>query len=157
VRIFCDAHLTQFEIIVLQLRAVWYVIEVIAQTNIGHQPGFVVVNWAKDFTMWEYDHTLYDGIGRFDKTSWPVKPLAAHFCCPPWILVNVIHPLVNAACDSRIRHRTLVHNVPESQILNVLSSYGIMKDMLPTQMGGTIELSQSEWIANRRAVELEEI
>jgi hypothetical protein len=32
-----------------------------------------------------------------------------------------------------------------------------MKDMLPTQMGGTIELSQSEWIANRRAVELEEI
>jgi hypothetical protein len=128
-----------------------------AQTNIGHQPGFVVVNWAKHLTMWEYDHTLYDGIVLFDRTSWPLKILANHVCCPPWIVVNVIQPLLNAVCDKRLRDRKLEHNVAESQILNVLSSYGIMKDMLPTQMGGTIELSQSEWIANRRAVELEEI
>lgn len=155
---FCTAHLTQFAItFLLQLRAVWYVIEVTAQTNIDAQGGFVIVNWAKDLTMWEYDHKLYDEIVLFDRTSWPVKILANHVCCPPWIVVNVIQPLLNAVFHKRLRDRNLQHDVPESQILDVLSSYGIMKDMLPLEMGGTIVLDQSEWIANRRAAEIEQI
>jgi hypothetical protein len=128
-----------------------------AQTNSNPQAGFVVVNWLKDFTMWDHDHKLYDGIILFDRTSWPVKILANHVCCPPWIVVKVIQPLLNAVCDKRLRERKLEHDVQENQIISVLSTYGIMKDMLPTEMGGTIELNQSEWIANRRAVELEEI
>jgi hypothetical protein len=59
--------------------------------------------------------------------------------------------------DKRIRSRTLFHDVPESQIVDILSSYGILKEMLPTEMGGTVRLNQAEWMASQRAAESEEI
>jgi hypothetical protein len=50
-----------------------------------------------------------------------------------------------------------MHDVPPEQIADELSSFGITREMLPTQMGGSIVLNPSEWIAKRRAVEMEEI
>ena len=50
-----------------------------------------------------------------------------------------------------------MHDASPSEIIGVLSKYGITKDMLPCEMGGTIQNHQLEWIANRRAIELEEI
>lgn len=50
-----------------------------------------------------------------------------------------------------------MHNVPDSEITQVLSCYGILQSMLPSEMGGSLELNQGEWIANRRAAELQEI
>jgi hypothetical protein len=38
-----------------------------------------------------------------------------------------------------------------------LSGYGIRKEALPTDMGGSITLEQAEWIADCRALELDEI
>lgn len=55
------------------------------------------------------------------------------------------------------RSRTLFHDVPESEILDVLAEYGILKNMLPTEMGGTVVLNQREWMANRWAIEIEEL
>ena len=44
-----------------------------------------------------------------------------------------------------------------NEIANVFSSYGILKDMLPTSMGGSIQLNQSEWIAKRQVIDIEEL
>ena len=71
--------------------------------------------------------------------------------------VKIILPILNTLTNKHTRSRKLVHDVPESQLLDVLSDYGILKDMLPTEMGGTVLLDQAEWIASRRAAELEEI
>ena len=51
-----------------------------------------------------------------------------------------------ALTDKRARARTIVHDVPENTIINVLSSYGILKHMLPTVMGGDLVFDQSQWI-----------
>ena len=56
-----------------------------------------------------------------------------------------------------LRTHTIQHDVPEDDIVESLANFGISRDMLPTCMGGTVDIDQSEWIANRRAVELEEI
>lgn len=53
------------------------------------------------------------------------------------------------------RSRTLYHNVPETEIIRVLAQYGILKSMLPSEMGGTLEFEQSEWLVQRRAKEIE--
>jgi hypothetical protein len=50
-----------------------------------------------------------------------------------------------------------VHDVSENEIVHALSEYGISREMLPTEMGGTVELNPTEWIAQRRAAEMEEI
>ena len=60
--------------------------------------------------------------------------------------------------EQEFRARTLAHDVPDTEILQVLIKYGISKSMLPTEMGGGLSANhQLEWLANRRAVELEEI
>jgi hypothetical protein len=69
----------------------------------------------------------------------------------------LVKPIIYALLDRTRRSRLVLHNVAESEILEVLSQYGLEKAMLPTQMGGTVELILEEWIANRRAVEMEEL
>ena len=53
----------------------------------------------------------------------------------------------------------LIHDVPENEILGALSEYGISKEILPTMMGGGVDLDVwlPTWIAQRRALEMEEI
>jgi len=62
-----------------------------------------------------------------------------------------------ALTNKQVRSRVVFHDVPESDIVDSVAEYGILRDMLPTLMGGTVELNMSEWIANRRAIEMEEL
>lgn len=82
-----------------------------------------------------------------------------HNCCANKFLRRVVQPVMKATLDKVGRARTVIHDVPESEILDVLAEYGILKDMLPTPMGGTIHLDTwlPVWIAQRRAIEMEEI
>jgi hypothetical protein len=145
------------EFLVFQLRAVWYVTEVISQENTDMDSGFVFIAWVKDMTIWDFDFRLYDRIAYFDKSCWPVKIIASHVCCRPWIVVKYLEPIIRALENKHTRTRKMFHDIPENQLLDVLSDYGILENMLPTEMGGTIRLNQSEWIAGRRALELKEI
>jgi hypothetical protein len=79
--------------------------------------------------------------------------------CANYILTSVIIfvTVLFALADKECRSRILFHDVPESEVLDVLSNFGVSKETLPTFMGGNLEFDQSEWIANRRAAELEEI
>ena len=119
--------------------------------------GFHCIVWDKYTTIWEVDRKLNDQTFYLYRYCWPVKPMATHVCCPPKILALFLKPVAMALMSKEARARLQFHDVPESEILEVLSGYGILKDMLPTEMGGTVELNQYEWIANRRAVEMEEI
>jgi hypothetical protein len=107
--------------------------------------------------MWDYDHGLTNRLSYLVQSCWPVKRMASHLCCAPWVFVKTIKPIIDALQDKHTRCRKLVHDVPESQLLDVLSDYGILKEMLPTEMGGTIVFDQAEWIASQRAAELKEI
>jgi hypothetical protein len=133
------------------------VLEVISQENTDIQSGYAMIVWDKEFTIWDFDRRLYERMTYFDMNCWPVKKYATHVCLPSWITVNIIKPILYNLIDKNARSRILFHYVPESQILDVLSNYGILKKMLPTEMGGTVWLNQAEWIANRRAAELGEI
>jgi hypothetical protein len=83
--------------------------------------------------------------------------MPTHICCPDLAVLRFVKPILYALLDRTHRSRLVLHNVAESEILEVLSRYGLDKAMLPTQMGGTVELNLEEWIANRRAVEMEEL
>lgn len=100
---------------------------------------------------------VYGKLSHFEKTCWPIKFIGAHICGSPSIVFRIIKPILNAMTDRRGRSRMVIHDVPENTLLEALSGYGIMKNMLPTEMGGTVQPNQAEWIASRRAAEMEEI
>ena len=139
----------------LQLRVFWYAVEVLSHDNTDVRSGYVQVVWNKDSTIWDFDLRGYKRLTYFERSCWPVKCMAAHVCCSPRSSLQIIKPIVFAFMKKRIRSRNIIHDVPESDILDVLEDYGILKDRLPTEMGGDLTFSQSEWLANRRAVELE--
>ena len=129
-----------------------------AQENVEMESGLVIVAYLQDMTMWDYDHGLYDQFHFFERNCWPVKIVARHACYPSSYFVKVIKLIINAMLDKHGRFRILMHDVAtESELLDVLSSYGIEKYMLPTEMGGTVLLNQARWMASRRAAELEDI
>ena len=107
--------------------------------------------------IWDYDRKVYDHIESLGMSTWPIRFCALHACCAASLVHRIIKPIIFALKDKESRSRTLFHDVPEGMIHEVLSSYGIKKDMLPTDMGGTLQFNQCAWIANRRAAELQEI
>jgi hypothetical protein len=144
-------------ILALQLRAIWYTIEVTSKENTDVRSGFVMICWDKKKAFASYDIAVDFRVPILERRCWPVRTIAAHVCSPPWFAARVLKPVGYALLDKHKRSRIIIHDVPESQILDALSSYGILKHMLPVEMGGTVLLNQAEWISNRRAVELSEI
>lgn len=90
---------------------------------------------------------------------WPVSNLPRHQCCSSLIMRKVGRPLCYGLMDRAARARVVIHDVPESGLLGSLSKYGITAPMLPTNMGGLIDLAAwlPRFIAQRRAIEMEEI
>jgi len=140
-----------------QLRAAWYVAEVASQTNHDIDSGVVQIVWGKNSTVWDYDHQLYTKYAKYESSCWPCKFDCFHDCLAPDFICQVVVPIYSAFQSRQSRIRTISHDVPESKILWALSVYGITADMLPTEFGGTIQFDQSEWIAQRRAEEMEEL
>jgi hypothetical protein len=140
------------------LRAVWYIIEVAAsEKEQDVESGVVEIVWDKNSTVWDYDSQVYSRWTYFETYAWPIQITAFHVCLPPPFILRVINPIMMALTDKRARARTIVHDVPENTIINALSSYGILKHMLPTVMGGDLIFDQSQWILDRRITEMEEI
>jgi hypothetical protein len=82
------------DLLVLQLRAVWYVIEVLAQENSDVGSGVVMIIWDKNFTIWDYDDRLYERMTHFDMNGWPVKVTACHCSVAPWFVFKIVKPLL---------------------------------------------------------------
>lgn len=74
-------------------------------------------------------------------------------------MTKIGKPIVLKMFDKEGRARTVNHDVPESEILNVLAPYGIPRASLPTVMGGSVNIDTwlPLFVAQRRAIEMEEI
>jgi hypothetical protein len=130
---------------------------VIITENNDVASGIVTILWENGLTIWDFDRRLYEQVTYFEKACWPLRIYARHVCTSSWITLKVAKPILFPLMDKHIRSRMLFHDVPENELLVVLSDYGIPTDVLPTEMRGTVQLNQAEWIAIRRAVELEMI
>jgi hypothetical protein len=102
------------------------------------------------------DRNFASKMSYYSHHAWPIGAMPSHACCPDLALLRFVKPILYALLDRFHRSRLVLHDVAESEILEVLSQYGLEKAMLPTQMGGNVELNLEKWIANRRAVEMEE-
>ncbi len=138
-------------------RAIWYTIEVAAQESIAFDCGIVQVVWEKHTSLFGYDPKMHDSNARYLNICWPVKMAATHICCPTQIPMKVLKPTLQCILGKEMRMPVLIHDVPEQEITQVLNRYGILNDMLPTHIGGTIRLDQQQWMAERRSIEIEEM
>lgn len=128
--------------------------EVVCREHTGPDSGIVEIIWCKNSMPLNYDAKIRATC--FTKQCWPVTIKANHMCGLSRISARIGLPFALAVKGKQMRARTKVHDVPDSEIVTTLSSFGITRDALPTVMGGGVESNQLEWLANRRAVEMEE-
>jgi hypothetical protein len=139
------------------VRAFWYLMEVFIDESGCDGSGFVTIVWDLNTTIYDYDSKVSDKIVYLFRQCFPLKTMPTHICCAHPLLVRILKPLMKALMNKETRQRFLVHSARPDGILGVLSEYGIPPEVLPAEMGGAIQLDQSEWIATRRAIEMEEI
>lgn len=117
------------------LRCIWYTIEVAAQQNTNIDRGFVGIVLGSKTTFKDYDPAIFNRLAHFHKKCFPVKFVARHICCTSSLILRVICPVLKALMDKEARARTVFHNVPDSEVAESLSSYGLTKDVLPLELG----------------------
>lgn len=139
------------------MRAVWYTIEAAAQDCTDISSGYVYIASNKGATIWDIGDKIFGRISHYEKTCWPIKFIGAHVVGSSSIAFRIIKPIIRALTDRRGRSRMVIHDVPDSELLDALSGYGIHESILPTELGGSVVLNPAEWIESRRAVEMEEI
>lgn len=139
----------------IKLGAIWYVVEVAAQESTIIEKSCPSIGWDKESTIMDFDATLFSRLAHFEKCCWLIKIAARHVCCTSSVLLLVMHHILLALMDRESRSRIVVHNIPETEIIQSLSRFGLRKDSL--KMGGDMQLDQSKWIASRRVIEMEEI
>jgi hypothetical protein len=140
------------------MRAIWYNVELAGAECLGtSSSGFVFIGWHKNATIWDFTRKVIGTLAVYEKSALPIRFDAAHGFCASNFIIRTMSPLVLTLMDARGRSRYKIHDIPENDAAVDLSSYGISKEMLPTEMGGSVVLDQQEWIANRRALEMEEL
>lgn len=136
------------------LRAIWYVIEVAASESFG---DFVVIAWLHSVTLFDFPRRVFGRLVTHEKSALPIKFAAAHcFVKATNAAVRTMMPLIGSLMDRRGRSRFIIHDVPANETSEAVAEYGITREMLPELLGGKIEINPREWIANRRAIELEQ-
>lgn len=139
------------------MRVLWYLVELIAREPGYDGRGFILLCWVKDATIFDIDQKINSMLKHFSCNAWPTKAMPSHACCCPEIILRIVKPILRGLIGKEMRSRLIFHDVPESEIVESVAAYGITKDVLPVEMGGTFRFNLSEWISNRRAVEMEEI
>ena len=135
----------------------WYVMECAAQECTDIRSGFVYIGNSKDASVWDFGAKVFARLSHFETKCWPIRFVAAHMCGSSSTLSRIISPVMKALMDRRGRSRMLIHAAQGDELFDVLAEFGILRHMLSVEMGGLVQLDQAEWIAHRRAVEMEEI
>jgi hypothetical protein len=131
-----------------QLRAIWYVFEVaLEHPNISK--GIVYLSTAKNASLWDFDVKVDGPAQHIVLKVLPVTLCAFHGCQLPPLICRYILPIWLALADRDSRCRTLVHDVQDSQLMNVLSGYGLSEEVVPTELGGKCQLDQHAWVEKR--------
>lgn len=84
----------------------------------------------------------------------PVRLKAIHLCQPPtWF--SVAFPIVKIFLGERLRKRVCLHKgETNGKVFESLSAHGLSKDIIPTDIGGSVVYDHVEWFEERKQQQL---
>lgn len=98
--------------------------------------------WEKNGVPWKYDRELAIKSQELFDQIFPARLVAMHACCVPAYIKIIFKPVMYALLNKKNRQRLLWHSAAEMELPETLAGYGILKEMLPTEMGGDVKLTQ---------------
>jgi CRAL/TRIO domain len=132
------------------VRAMWYTIHAALEVESTQRYGLVAISFPRNAKFSQFDRELVKMILESLKGYLPVRLSAIHICHPPSFL-RIIFPIMKVFLGERLRKRVRVHGGSEHQVLSLLADFGLLKEMLPVEIGGDKVVDQEKWLQSRIA------
>ena len=130
----------------------FYLLETVMEYADMRRRGIVLLIDARDYhskhECWRFTVLLQN---IFD--SIPMHRRACHICHPSKVFYFLIFPVMKRFVRKSSRLRLRVHDGSTSRVLMNLAGYGLPRDRLPTEVGGSVILDMKQWIVNRLELE----
>lgn len=130
------------------LRASWYIIHSILESESTQKRGIVVIADAKDFRVDQFDKSLVFHHFRSIIGILPMRISAFHGAHVPRFLsffVPVFKKLMGPMAK-----RLKVHNCDTNDsLVQEFAQCGIKREVVPVELGGGGDCDQKEWLKNR--------
>jgi CRAL/TRIO domain len=133
-------------------RAIWYFIHASLQLDERVQKhGMIFLAWPHHAKFSQFDRAMAKLVLGSIQGTLPVRLSAFHLCQPPSFF-KLIFPIVKLFLTNRTKQRLKVHFASTAdEIAATLASFGLSRDDLPEQIGGTVNLDVEKWLKQRRS------
>ena len=133
------------------VRSLWYHMHVALEESEDTQKhGIIMLMYPHNAQLSQFDREL----GKMNMGSMqgilPLRMSAIHIIQPPKFF-KVILVFARLIMSKRTMKRMLFHFGSQQQVLEKLASYGLEKNVLPTEVGGTLEIDVVKWAEGRRS------
>lgn len=136
-----------------QAMTMWYLLETIVQDETSRSRGLVVLTSAKYSQGTSMDFKLASWCRRLLGDIFPIPLRSSHFCHPSKVANYVLFPVLKFLMGRDMRLRFKSHYGSPQAVLCQLEGYGLTRDILPTELCGSVELDMKKWVHERLAHE----
>lgn len=134
-------------------RAAWYILHAALENNEStQQKGIVFLVYLRYTYVRHFDRSLVKLIANSIKGVLPVRVSAIHIFHAPY-LFEVLFDVVSLLLGERLTKRMKMYSGEDEVIHDQLGDYGILPSRLPSELGGSLDLDQDAWIAERERSE----
>lgn len=132
------------------VRAFWYVLHAALEPTSAQQHGILVMVDPQRASITQFDSTIGKLFGGAMSGVLPLRLSGIHICYPPYF-VSMVLPIVKMFMPSRMQKRIRFHSGSKDEVVQVLDQeFGLTPTMLPTEIGGSLELDHKAWLAKRK-------
>lgn len=137
----------------MALRAIWYVIHAILESETAQQKGVVIIVTGKNYKLANFEKKWVMQCIDTLKGCCPIRISAFKLCHPP-AFFNIVWPFLKRCMDSVLRKRVRVYAGSNAQIVSKLKKDGMCSYEIPESIGGDLEFNMCDWIKKRYAAGL---
>mmetsp|Transcript_4392 Transcript_4392/g.9291 ORF Transcript_4392/g.9291 Transcript_4392/m.9291 type:complete len:327 (-) Transcript_4392:489-1469(-) len=137
------------------VRAVFYLLQSILEEEMTQKRGVVVLAFpqGKKLSDLPGDRANIQEISKHVMKILPLRVAAFHICRPPWFQ-HLVLICLKLYLGPRLASRIKEHHGSNEEVLQKLESYGIMKESVPTVLGGDVVLDNESWLEDRKKIGL---
>jgi len=137
-----------------QMRAHWYTLDTLASSPEVCKHGYVtIINGNNVNERRHFSARFFRLIQQLLWEILPTKVKCHHLCHPSKVNYYLIQPLVRAVVGKELRLRQRVHYGTTQKVLNELALYSLPAEILPQDMGGSLELDFVQRFRERAQIE----
>jgi CRAL/TRIO domain len=130
------------------VRAMWYVMHAALEDVETQKVGVVLISDPRKAKFSQTDSKLDQLMISSIRGCLPVRVSGIHLCHMPTFF-SIIFPIIKVFLGQKLRQRITLHQGSVEHVLDRLQAYGLTRDHLPEQLGGTVPLDQEKWVDDR--------